>query len=51
MNSKTIVGCTDICLVPHGSDLKDIRLNCRQCTIESVFVNDVLILLSVILPF
>ena len=41
VENKSIRGCTELCVVPHGRGLKNIRLNCRQCEIDSVFVNDV----------
>ena len=41
VENRLIKGCTELCIVPHGRGLKDIRLNCRQCEIDSVFVNDV----------
>lgn len=37
IENKCINGCTNICLVPHFSTLRDIRLNCRQCEVLSVF--------------
>ena len=41
VENKHINGCTNICLVPHFSTLHDIRLNCRQCEVTAVYVNDV----------
>lgn len=41
VKNKVVNGCTDLCIIPHGRKLQDIRLNCRQCEIESVYVNDV----------
>lgn len=48
---QCINGCTDICLIPHSTKLHDIRLNCRQCEIISVTVNDVRLFFCSILSF
>jgi len=36
--TRTLTGKTDIVIQPNHKDLREVRLNCRQCTIKSIRV-------------
>ncbi|KAK8797326.1 hypothetical protein WA158_004534 [Blastocystis sp. Blastoise] len=38
--NETIDGHTEVVIIPHLKKIKDIRLNCRQCSIVSVSANN-----------